>query len=68
MKEILDGRARGSVKFEVRLLAWVRFRSGLWRMRPHLLQVVCDPVEFGFARNSESGTLKGQSMACEVDL
>ncbi|KAH7512241.1 NDR1/HIN1-like protein 26 [Ziziphus jujuba] len=68
VNEILDGKARGSVKFGVRLLAWVRFRSGFWRMRPHLLRVDCSPLEFGFGRNSVTGTLKGQSTACEVYL
>ncbi|KAJ7976208.1 Late embryogenesis abundant (LEA) hydroxyproline-rich glycoprotein family [Quillaja saponaria] len=68
VKRVSGERAHGSVNFGVTVYAWIRFRSGIWRMRQHLLKVYCDPVSMGFSPNNATGTLLGQSRSCEVDL
>ncbi|KAF2323818.1 hypothetical protein GH714_042403 [Hevea brasiliensis] len=47
-KEISNKRNHGSVAFVVKIFAWIRFSSGFWRMREHMLRVHCNPVRIGF--------------------
>ncbi|XP_021892441.1 NDR1/HIN1-like protein 10 [Carica papaya] len=61
-------RNRGLVNFGVNVYALVRFRTGVWRMRQHLMRVYCNPVGIGFSGNNGTGTLVAQSRQCEVDL
>ncbi|KAM0992955.1 hypothetical protein FF1_008678 [Malus domestica] len=69
VREIADGKDRGSVRFGVGVAALVRFKSGVFQTRRRLLRVFCDGVEFtGFARNNGTGTLTGQASPCQVDL
>ncbi|OVA07129.1 Late embryogenesis abundant protein [Macleaya cordata] len=69
VKEMVGDRNRGEVNFNVRMLAWVRFRSGAWRTRRHLMRVFCDDVKIGFSSNTgTTGSLSGRSKECEVDL
>ncbi|WOL15542.1 hypothetical protein Cni_G24323 [Canna indica] len=50
------GRGDGAVSFHVRVLAWVRFRSGAWRTRWHVLRIYCDNVPIGFRNGSTAAT------------
>ncbi|XP_058109094.1 NDR1/HIN1-like protein 10 [Magnolia sinica] len=69
VRDLSEDRARrGSVNFHVKLLAWVRFRSGAWRTRRHLLRVFCEDVRVGLPSAARVGTLVGQPRECEVDL
>jgi hypothetical protein len=65
---ISDEKAIGSVGFRVRVIALVKFRSGIWWTRQRLLRVYCDRVQIGFGSNNGTGSLTGQSVPCEVDL
>ncbi|RZC84136.1 hypothetical protein C5167_046923 [Papaver somniferum] len=69
-KDILgDKNNGGGLRFNVRMLAWVRFRSGAWRTRRHLMRVFCEDVRIGFPNaTSSAGTLSGSSKVCEVHL
>lgn len=65
------GRGDGAVRFRVRVLSWVRFRSGAWRTRWHTLRVYCDDVRIGFrtGTNSTTGYLLGSApKKCVVNL
>ncbi|XP_059668656.1 NDR1/HIN1-like protein 10 [Cornus florida] len=67
-KAISSDRARGSVSFGVRVLSLVRFRTGGWRMRKHLLRVYCDGLNIGYSSSNGRGTLLNPSKECEVDI
>lgn len=68
VQEISNEMNRGSVDFVLRIFAWVRFRSGFWRMREHMLRVDCNPVRIGFLGINGTGNFMGQSKNCEVYL
>ncbi|KAF6169313.1 hypothetical protein GIB67_013743 [Kingdonia uniflora] len=68
LKRIADDRSKGLVDFNLRMLAWVRFKAGAWRTRRHLMRVYCEGVKVGFSSSSGLGTLTGGANACKVDL
>jgi hypothetical protein len=68
VKKINEKRQLGSAYFGVRLMGWVRFRSGVWSMRQHLLSVYCDPIEFKFNSNNGTGVFQGPSKMCDVSM
>lgn len=59
-------RARGSVPFDVQVLASASFRSGSWRFRTRVLKVLCRKVSVGISSNSSSGQLVGGPRECQV--
>lgn len=65
---IAADRARGSVNFNVRMLARVRFRAGAWRARKRLLSVVCGDLSVTVSLSSNGGSLVGGSRNCKVGL
>ncbi|KAI4348893.1 hypothetical protein L6164_009559 [Bauhinia variegata] len=67
VKDIAAERAVGSVKFGVTVLAWIRFRTGVWRTRDHVLRVYCDPINISFSNNNGTGSLMGPSNSCLVN-
>ncbi|XP_043691529.1 NDR1/HIN1-like protein 10 [Telopea speciosissima] len=65
---IAADRSQGAVSFNVRLVTWVRFKSGLWRTRRHWMSVLCRNVRVSFSSNSRVGSLSGGSRECDVYL
>ncbi|KAH7837591.1 hypothetical protein Vadar_015591 [Vaccinium darrowii] len=73
-KSVVDGingdkTSRGSVNFNVRILARVRLKAGWWRARQRYLRVYCGDLAVGMSSNNTTGgTLVGGPRDCKVDL
>ncbi|KAF5751696.1 protein YLS9 [Tripterygium wilfordii] len=69
-RRVLDGisadRARGTVSFNVKVVAVVKFRTGAWRARARVLRVYCTDVPVGITASSTSGKLVGGARECSV--
>uniref|UniRef100_A0A1D1ZK44 Uncharacterized protein At1g08160 n=1 Tax=Anthurium amnicola TaxID=1678845 RepID=A0A1D1ZK44_9ARAE len=64
-----DRAVAGAVDFDVKVMAWVRFRAGVWRTRRHVMRVFCGDVRIGFSNSTAVvGSLVGQPKRCQVDL
>ncbi|KAG9153562.1 hypothetical protein Leryth_008504 [Lithospermum erythrorhizon] len=62
-----QGRGEGNVAFNVRLVADLRFKAGIWRARRRLLKVYCgDLVVFVGGNGSRSNGLVGGPKQCTV--
>ena len=61
-------RSRGTVKFDVQVMALVRFKAGGWRARRRFLRVFCDNLNVGFSGNSSKGILFGGPYHCAVGI
>lgn len=68
VNRINGDRSRGSVRFDVQVLALVRFKAGGWRARRRFLRVFCDDLSVGFSSNSSKGTLSGGPRRCAVGI
>ncbi|KAM7263335.1 hypothetical protein ACFE04_001018 [Oxalis oulophora] len=68
LRRIDERKGSGSVYFGVRMAGWTRFRSGIWRMRRHTLNVYCDPIEFNFSGNNGTGVFSGPAKDCYVTM
>ncbi|KAL9228618.1 hypothetical protein vseg_004174 [Gypsophila vaccaria] len=64
VKDFNGDRGRGSVKFDVQMIALVRFKSGGWRARTRYLRVLCDDLPVAVTSNGSNGTLTGGSKRC----
>ncbi|KAF7805745.1 NDR1/HIN1-like protein 10 [Senna tora] len=70
-KRIVDDmngdKARGSIPFDVQVLASTSFRSGAWRLRTRVLKVLCRNALIGISSNGgTSGRLSGGAKDCQV--
>ncbi|ONI01485.1 hypothetical protein PRUPE_6G142400 [Prunus persica] len=61
-----EARARGSMSFNVKLLARVEFRRGWWRLRRRLLRVLCSGVAVSLSSKGGLSSLAGGSRDCQV--
>ncbi|XP_021767420.1 NDR1/HIN1-like protein 10 [Chenopodium quinoa] len=68
VNKLRDDRSRGSVKFDVQVLALVRFKAGGWRARRRFLRVFCDDLAVAFSSNSTKGNLSGGPRRCSVGI
>ncbi|WCJ34203.1 Late embryogenesis abundant (LEA) hydroxyproline-rich glycoprotein family [Euphorbia peplus] len=68
VRRISKERERGSVEFGVRVLSLVRFTSGVWRMREHVMRVYCDSIRIGSFLANGTGISEGPSKKCDVYL
>ncbi|KDP36126.1 hypothetical protein JCGZ_08770 [Jatropha curcas] len=68
VEEISKERDSGSIDFGVRVFAWVRYRTGIWRMSENVLRVYCNPIQIGDLGINGTGTSVGQSKKCQVYL
>ncbi|KAJ8768038.1 hypothetical protein K2173_020978 [Erythroxylum novogranatense] len=59
-------RSRGSVGFNVKVVADVGFKVGGLRARRRLLRVLCENVPVGVSTSSKSGNLTGGARDCRV--
>lgn len=67
-RDLTSSRAGGTLRFELRLFAWVRFDANAWRTRRHFMRVWCGNIDVAFS-SSGSGSLSGGApKECEVDL
>ncbi|XP_043716635.1 NDR1/HIN1-like protein 10 [Telopea speciosissima] len=66
-KSMAADRSLGAVNFNVKLVSWVRFKSGGWRTKRHLMSVHCR-VRVSFSSNSRVGYLSDGSRGCDVYL
>ncbi|KAK4366401.1 hypothetical protein RND71_014281 [Anisodus tanguticus] len=57
---------RGSIGFNVRMVARVRFKAGAWRARRRFVRVYCKGLDVGVGSNKSSGNLLGGSRQCRV--
>ncbi|KVI08056.1 NDR1/HIN1-like protein 10 [Cynara cardunculus var. scolymus] len=65
---INDERARGTVYFNLRMVARVRFKAGAWWARRRILKIYCPSLPVGVSANSSAGSLDGGSKNCRVGL
>ncbi|RDX90758.1 hypothetical protein CR513_27357, partial [Mucuna pruriens] len=65
--DLNDERTRGSVLFDVQVVASSSFRSGSWRFRTRLLKVLCLKVPVGVSSNATSGELVGGDRECQTE-
>lgn len=66
---IASERTRGSVSFNVRIVARVRFKAGAWRARRRFLRVLCGDLLVGVPSNGTAaggGSLTGGPRGCRV--
>lgn len=63
-----EERAKGSVSFNVKVLARVNFKSGVWKARSRYLGAVCNNIVLGLPSNASKGSLMGGSRECRVGL
>ncbi|KAK1411350.1 hypothetical protein QVD17_37898 [Tagetes erecta] len=61
-------RNRGSVGFNLRMVARVRFKAGGWWTRRRVLRVYCPDLAVGVSGNGSSGSLSGGSKNCRVGV
>ncbi|KAF5196689.1 Late embryogenesis abundant protein [Thalictrum thalictroides] len=62
-------RNRGRVNFNLKIMGWIRFRSGSWKTRMRMMRVICEDVTIVFSANSGGvGTMSGGPKKCDVDL
>ena len=58
----------GVVTFNARMVAWVRFKSGAWTTRRHMIRAYCDNIRIGFSNSTAlTGSLQGPATTCHVD-
>ncbi|PSR89828.1 hypothetical protein CEY00_Acc30021 [Actinidia chinensis var. chinensis] len=63
-----DRTSRGSVDFNVRMVARVRLKAGSWRERHRFMRVYCGNLAVGLSSNSAGGTMVGGARECKVGL
>ncbi|GAB2274560.1 hypothetical protein Dimus_009327 [Dionaea muscipula] len=61
-------RSQGTLHFNVRVLAVVRFTTGSWRARRRLLRVICNNLAVVISSNAANGTLSGGPRKCDSVL
>ncbi|KAL2932691.1 NDR1/HIN1-like protein 10 [Bienertia sinuspersici] len=61
-------RSKGTIKFDVQIMALVRFKAGGWRARRRILRVYCDDLPLQFSSNSTKATLSGSPKRCAVGI
>ncbi|XP_050883418.1 uncharacterized protein At1g08160 [Lathyrus oleraceus] len=66
VRDLNGDRTRGSVPFDVQILASTSFRSGSWRFRTRILKIICRKIMVGISSNSTSGELVGSPGECQV--
>ncbi|KAK9062627.1 hypothetical protein SSX86_019815 [Deinandra increscens subsp. villosa] len=65
---INSDRARGTVDFNLRMVARVKFKAGAWWTRRRILRIYCPNLSVGVSANSSAGSLTGGSKNCRVGL
>ena len=71
LNDINRDRARGTVSFNVKLLARVGFKASSWRARNRYLRVWCEALPVAISTNSSTsgtGKLLGGPRGCQVGL
>ncbi|KAL8223219.1 hypothetical protein R6Q57_020618 [Mikania cordata] len=66
--EINSDRARGTVDFNLRMVARVRFKAGVWWTRRRILRIYCPDLSVGISANNSAGSMTGGSKHCRVGL
>jgi hypothetical protein len=59
-------RSKGSVPFDVQIVAESSFRSSSWRFRTRILKALCRKIDVGISSNSTTGELIGGNRECQV--
>ncbi|XP_071707828.1 NDR1/HIN1-like protein 10 [Rutidosis leptorrhynchoides] len=65
---INSDRARGTIDFNLRMVARVRFKASAWWTRRRILRIFCPNLSVGISGNSTGGSLTGGSQNCKVGL
>ncbi|GFZ20253.1 hypothetical protein Acr_28g0009580 [Actinidia rufa] len=63
-----DRTSRGSVDFNVRMVARVRLKAGSWQERRRFMRVYCGNLAVGLSSSSVGGTMVGGARECKVGL
>ncbi|GJS58632.1 NDR1/HIN1-like protein 10 [Tanacetum coccineum] len=68
--EIGRDKGSGSVEFNLRMVARVRFKAGAWWARRRILKIYCPDLNLavGVGNNSTRGSLSGGAKNCRVGL
>jgi hypothetical protein len=66
VNQINGDKGRGSVSFNLKIVADAVYRVGGFRARRRLLRVFCDDLAVGFSGNGGSGNLTGGARRCKV--
>ncbi|KAL8243445.1 hypothetical protein R6Q59_009703 [Mikania micrantha] len=53
--------ARGTVDFNLRMVARVRFKAGAWWTRRRILRIYCPDLSVGISANNSAGSMTGGS-------
>ncbi|XP_076915223.1 NDR1/HIN1-like protein 1 [Bidens hawaiensis] len=61
-------KGRGSVEFNLRMVARVKFKAGAWWARRRIVRVYCPGLSVGVSANSMNGSLTGGPKQCSVGL
>ncbi|XP_068658129.1 NDR1/HIN1-like protein 10 [Aristolochia californica] len=67
-KDMTAERAEGQVKFDVGVIAGVRFRAGDWWTRRRILRVFCEDVTIAFSSPTGPGVLSRKPADCDVGV
>ena len=67
VRDLNGDRSKGTIEFDVRVLAFVRFKAGRWRARRRFLRVFCDDLPVAMKSNGD-GTLSGGPRRCAVGI
>lgn len=59
LDDMMRERNDGTVKFNVRMLVFSTFKSGVWWTRQATLKVFCEDLKVDFVGNAMNGTLAG---------
>jgi hypothetical protein len=66
VNQINGDKGRGSVSFNLKIVADAVYRVGGFRARRRLLRVFCDDLAVGISGNGGSGNLTGGARRCKV--
>ncbi|KAI3798004.1 hypothetical protein L1987_33270 [Smallanthus sonchifolius] len=66
--EINRDRADGTVDFNLRMVARVRFKAGAWWTRRRILRIHCPNLSVNVSVSSTAGALTGGSKHCRVGM
>ncbi|PIA54370.1 hypothetical protein AQUCO_00900719v1 [Aquilegia coerulea] len=63
---ITEDRKRGRISLKVKVVGWVKYETGVWKPRTHLMEVTCMNVRVVFNLSTGVGTYLGGSARCDV--
>ncbi|CAN1314248.1 hypothetical protein LINPERPRIM_LOCUS29244 [Linum perenne] len=66
MKKMAEDFGKGAVEFNLRMAAWMTFRSDSWWTRRSTVRVFCEELKVGFSRPGNGSLVAGRNRDCLV--